>query len=137
MKTSLFKAVAAFGLTVLVLDSYAGQGSADKGMGTDNMKNCKAMDNMRDKNKGCMGSVATQPLAMSDGEVEAIDKVNKRITLKHGPIKSKTVDMGPMVMSFRVQKTSLLSNVKVGDKVKFTVENVKDKTTVTALQVQE
>lgn len=42
-----------------------------------------------------------------------------------------------MTMMFPVEKDSLLSKVKVGDKLKFNVENVKGTAVVTALQVQK
>jgi Cu/Ag efflux protein CusF len=42
-----------------------------------------------------------------------------------------------MTMAFAVKDPSMLSNVKVGDKVKFRVDNVKDVATVTALTVQK
>jgi Cu(I)/Ag(I) efflux system protein CusF len=74
---------------------------------------------------------------MSNGEVKAIDKTNKSINLKHGPIKSKAIEMGPMIMSFPVEDPSLLSKVKVGDKVKFVAENINDVATVTSLTVQK
>lgn len=124
MKKSLFKATATLGLTMTALLAYADQGSGGKGMDMGNMK----MD--------CMGDGSAKATSMSDGEVKAVDKANKNITLKHGPIKSKTVEMGPMTMSFPVQNPALLSSVKVGDKVKFNVENIKDIATVTSLKVQ-
>jgi Cu/Ag efflux protein CusF len=42
-----------------------------------------------------------------------------------------------MTMAFAVKDPSMLSKVKVGDKVKFRVDNVKDVATVTALTVQK
>jgi Cu(I)/Ag(I) efflux system protein CusF len=142
MKYPLFKVIGALGFAVLAMNAYADQGGSHKGMDMGGMKmdcskhmeNMKAMEGMK---MDCMGSDAAMPISMSDGEVKAVDKANKNITLKHGPIKSKTVEMGPMTMSFPVQNASLLANVKVGDKVKFTVENVKDEATVTALKVQK
>jgi Cu/Ag efflux protein CusF len=140
MKKSLLKAIAALGLTVIALVAYADQGSGGKGMDMGNMQmNC--MENMKDMKVDCMGNSAgkapSKTPSMSDGEVKAVDKANKSITLKHGPIKSKTVEMGPMTMSFPVQDAALLSSVKVGDKVRFNVENIKDAATVTSLKVQK
>ncbi|UCG95953.1 MAG: copper-binding protein [Burkholderiales bacterium] len=63
---------------------------------------------------------ATEELA--SGEVRRIDKAQKKITLRHGEIKS--LDMPPMSMVFRVRPDDLIETVKVGDKVLFTV--VKD-----------
>lgn len=79
---------------------------------------------------------APNVMGMNEGEVKAVDKANKSITIKHGHLKSKTIEMGPMTMAFPVQKPSLLSNVIVGDKVKFNVEN-NNVATVTALKVQK
>lgn len=139
MKKSLFKVTAALGFAVLAMDVYADQGNGSNGMGSMGGMKMDCMDNMKGMKMDCMGSNAGKGSAnaatMSEGEVKAVDKANKNITLKHGPIKSKTVEMGPMTMSFPVQTPSLLSNVKVGDRVKFNVENLKDVVTVTALTV--
>ncbi|CAL60744.1 Conserved hypothetical protein, putative cation efflux system protein CusF [Herminiimonas arsenicoxydans] len=123
MKKSFLNSVAVFGFSLITVAAYAEQGS--KGMDMAGMK----MDNMPAK--------SASATALSDGVVKAVDKENKSITLKHGRIKSATVEMGPMTMQFAVQDTALLSNVKVGDKVKFTVENVNDEATVTVLSIQK
>ncbi len=70
---------------------------------------------------------------LTDGEVKAVSKPNKTITLKHGAIKSATVQMPPMTMTFPVRDSSLIESVKQGDKVKFNVELVQGTPTVTAL----
>jgi Cu(I)/Ag(I) efflux system protein CusF len=152
MNTSLSKAAAVFGFAALALTAHAqDKGSTDmnsmSGMKMDctknmgNMKGMEGMKGMQGMNMDCMGKASTKDASnvtsMSTGEVEAVDKVNKTITLKHGPIKSKTVEMGAMTMSFPVKNPSLLSKVKVGNKVKFIVENVNDAATVTALVVQK
>lgn len=123
MKKSLLNLVAVCGFSLLTMSAYADQSS--KGMDMAGMK----MDNMPAK--------PASATALSDGEVRAVDKENKSITLKHGRIKSSTVEMGPMTMSFPVKDKTLLSNVKTGDKVKFTVENVDGVSTVTTLSVQK
>ncbi len=58
----------------------------------------------------------------ASGEVRRIDKAQKKITLRHGEIRS--LDMPPMSMVFRVRPDDLIDAVKVGDKMQFTV--VKD-----------
>jgi Cu(I)/Ag(I) efflux system periplasmic protein CusF len=68
-----------------------------------------------------------------DGEVRKIDKDAKKITLKHGEIKS--LDMTPMTMVFQVKDVKLLDGVKVGDKVKFTAERAKSGYVVSTIQV--
>ena len=52
-------------------------------------------------------------------DVLKIDKEAKKITIKHGEIKS--LDMPPMTMVFQVRDAALLDNVKTGDKVQFRV----------------
>jgi Cu(I)/Ag(I) efflux system protein CusF len=144
MCKSLYKVAAAFGFAALATNVYADQGKGGMGMGNMNgmkMDCMKNMENMKGMKMDCMGNNAgkdaSNATSMSDGEVKAVDKANKNITLKHGPIKSKTVEMGPMTMSFPVTDPSLLSKVKVGDKVKFIAENVNNVATVTSLSVQQ
>ena len=69
------------------------------------------------------GSVQAQqkPADLTEGEVRKIDLSAKKITLKHGEIKN--LDMPPMTMVFQVKDPAMLETVKVGDKVKFTVED--------------
>jgi len=57
---------------------------------------------------------------MADGEVRRIDKEARKITLRHGEIKS--LDMPPMTMVFQVKDGALLEKVRTGDKVKFQAE---------------
>jgi Cu/Ag efflux protein CusF len=75
---------------------------------------------------------AAQASVMSEGVVRKIDAANAKITLKHGPLVN--LDMPPMTMVFRVQSPELLNAVKVGDKVKFHVEDINGAFTVTAIQ---
>jgi uncharacterized cupredoxin-like copper-binding protein/Cu/Ag efflux protein CusF len=59
----------------------------------------------------------------SDGEIRKFDKDAKKITLKHGPIKN--LDMPGMTMVFQVRDAALLeqlSQMTVGDKIKFNAE---------------
>jgi Cu(I)/Ag(I) efflux system periplasmic protein CusF len=124
MNKPLIKATASLGFAMLALNSYADQGSSGS-MNMDNMK----MDSME---KG-----SSKTIAVNEAIVKAVNKDKKSITLQHGPIKSKTVEMTPMTMSFPVQQASLLSNVKVGDKVNFNIENINNIATVTSLKVQK
>jgi len=75
---------------------------------------------------------ATASADMADGEVRKIDKETKKITLKHGTIKS--IDMPPMTMVFLVEDTALLDTVKVGDKVRFQAQYREGALKVTALE---
>ncbi len=63
-------------------------------------------------------SAATAPL--SEGEVRKLDLANGKVTLKHGPLAN--LDMPPMTMSFAVKDRAALETLKVGDKVRFRVE---------------
>jgi len=125
MRHQFLEAAAVLGFAVFGLNAYAAEGDSGPKGDTDSMKmEHKQMD-------------SSLAMTTNEGEVKAVDKANKNITLKHGPIKSKTVEMTAMTMSFPVQQASLLSNVKVGDKVKFNIENVDNVATVTELQVQK
>lgn len=122
---SLIKATAAYGSILFAMSAHAAPSGADKGMDMGSMKMESA------------GNHPKMTMPMNVGEVKAVDKAGKSITITHGPIKSKTVEMTPMTMTFPVQRAPLLSNVKVGDRVKFNVENVLDVATVTALTIQK
>jgi Cu(I)/Ag(I) efflux system periplasmic protein CusF len=51
------------------------------------------------------------------GEIRKVDKESKKLTIKHGEIKS--LDMPPMTMVFQVKEASMLDMVKPGDKIQF------------------
>ncbi len=70
---------------------------------------------------------------MADGVVRKIDKENKKITLKHGVIKS--LDMPGMTMVFQVKDTAMLDKIKAGDKVKFKAEQAGSAIVVTEIQL--
>ena len=74
----------------------------------------------------------TAPAEMSEGEVRKIDKENRKLTLKHGPLKN--LDMPPMTMAFQVSDPAMLSKLKVGDKVRFVAANPGGQLTVTEIQ---
>lgn len=69
---------------------------------------------------------------MIDGEVRKVDKEAKKITIKHGPMKS--LDMPGMTMVFQVKDPSILDQVKAGDKVKFQAEKFGGAFTVTGIE---
>ena len=125
MKRQFLQVAAAAGLAVCALNAYAQQ--AGKGMNMDNMK----MNSME------MGSSKAASLATNEAIVQAIDKAGKTVTIKHGPLKSKTVEMPGMTMTFPVENAALLSKVKAGDKVQVAVETVEGQATVMALTVQK
>lgn len=68
---------------------------------------------------------------LADGEVRRIDTTTQKITIKHGDIKS--LDMPPMTMVFTAAEPGLLNNLKVGDKIRFAVEQRQGKMTVTRI----
>lgn len=72
---------------------------------------------------------------MADGEVRKIDKEAGKLTLKHGEIKH--LDMPGMTMVFQVREPALLDKVKVGDPVKFRVEQLGDAYVVTAIEARK
>ena len=77
-------------------------------------------------------STAAAAVDLADGEVRKVDKENKKITLRHGVIKS--LDMPSMTMVFQVKDAALLESVKAGDKVKFKAEQAGSAIVVTDIQ---
>jgi len=69
---------------------------------------------------------------MAQGEVRKVDRENRKLTLKHGEIRS--LDMPPMTMVFRVRDAAMLDSLKAGDKVKFSAEKIDGAYTVTAIE---
>ncbi len=60
----------------------------------------------------------------TDGVVRKIDKEAKKITIRHGEIKS--LGMPPMTMVFQVQDVAALDRVKPGDTVQFSAGKSND-----------
>ena len=75
-------------------------------------------------------STASTP--MTDGEIKKVDKVNSKITIKHGEIKN--LDMPPMTMVFRVKDAAMLDQVKAGDKITFVADKIGGNITVTKIE---
>ena len=75
---------------------------------------------------------AAAAAAMADGEVRKIDKLAGKLTLRHGPIES--LDMPGMTMVFRVSDPKMLSDLKVGDKLRFAADRVQGALRVTAIE---
>lgn len=65
------------------------------------------------------GLARAQPV---DGEVTKVDKVQHRLTLRHGAIKN--LEMPAMSMTFRLADPSWADRYKVGDKVRFEADKV-------------
>jgi Cu/Ag efflux protein CusF len=69
----------------------------------------------------------------AQGEVRKVDHDSRKITIKHGQIKS--LDMPPMTMAFTVKDPALLDAAQAGDKVRFVVVREDGKFVVTAIEV--
>ena len=68
-----------------------------------------------------LGSAWAQATAeLAEAEVRRVDKDARKVTLKHGPIKS--LDMPPMTMVFQVRDAALLERMTVGEKILFSAE---------------
>ena len=66
------------------------------------------------------------------GEIRRLDPENKRLTIKHGDIKS--IDMPPMTMVFYVKDATLLGGLQVRDAIEFQAIEEDTKFIVTAIR---
>jgi Cu(I)/Ag(I) efflux system periplasmic protein CusF len=80
---------------------------------------------------------ASAPMAkeLADAEVRKVDKDAKKVTLKHGPIKS--LDMPSMTMVFQVRDEKLFDKLVAGEKIKFTAEQLQGAYVVTGVEKVE
>jgi Cu(I)/Ag(I) efflux system periplasmic protein CusF len=69
---------------------------------------------------------------MYDGQVRRVNKETRRVTLAHGPLTG--FDMPAMTMAFPVKDPALLTNLKEGDKVRFTLEKSGENLVVTRIE---
>ena len=69
---------------------------------------------------------------LADGEIRKVDRDARKITIKHGEIKS--LDMPPMTMVFQAKDPAMLEQVKPGDKVQFSAEKLGGAYTVTRIE---
>jgi len=67
-------------------------------------------------------AAAASAAGMAEGEIRKIDRDAKKLTIKHGEIKS--LDMPPMTMVYQVTDGVRLDKLKAGDKVRFAIEKV-------------
>ncbi len=77
-------------------------------------------------------STPAAALPWAEAEVRRIDLAAGKISLKHGDIKN--LDMPPMSMVFQVPDKTLLGRVKVGDKVRFTADQINGAYTVLSIE---
>ncbi len=78
-------------------------------------------------------SGAEHAAMLTEGVVKKVDKAQRRLTIKHGPLEN--LDMPAMTMVFRVQDVSWLDQVKPGDSIRFLADRVDGVFTVTTLEV--
>lgn len=69
----------------------------------------------------------------TQGEVRRVDSANKKVTLRHDEIKN--LQMPAMTMVFEVKDAAMLADLKQGDTVRFTAEQINGAYTVTSLEV--
>lgn len=115
MKKSVYTSAVLLACAVLAMNTHAG--------GT---------EGRRTTTNGLSANSATLPVA--DEEVTHIDMANRYVILEHEPIMN--LHMDGMKMAFAVKDSAILSTVKVGDKVRFTAENIGDTATIISLTVQ-
>ncbi|SEF24260.1 copper-binding protein [Variovorax sp. NFACC27] len=90
-------------------------------------------DDMSSMKMPAQGQPAQQAGAMmTDAVVQKIDTAKGLVVLKHGDIPN--LAMPAMTMGFDVADRKMLDAIKPGDKVRFHVEVVKGKPTVTQLE---
>lgn len=77
-------------------------------------------------------SGAADSQELSEGEVTRWDARSQKVTLRHGELKN--LAMPPMTMVFKLQDTSLASQIKVGERVRFRAEQVNGAFVVTHLE---
>lgn len=70
--------------------------------------------------------------AWAEAEVRRLDTGAGKVTLKHGDI--QTLGMPPMTMVFQVSDRQLLTNIKVGDRVRFKADRINGAYTVLAIE---
>ena len=95
-------------------------------------KSMADMPAMSEKAPAASGSEAAAASDLSEGEIRKVDKDNKKLTIKHGPLKN--LDMPGMTMVFGVKDDGMLDNVEPGAKVRFQAEKIDGKIVVTKIQ---
>lgn len=86
----------------------------------------------QDHAKSQPAAMSEMEMPMTDGVVRAIDRDAGTITVEHGPIKS--LGMPAMTMPYHVKDRGMLTSVKLGDKIKMSVDKMGDLYTITTMQ---
>ena len=82
---------------------------------------------------GSAASIAVaQTKDMAEAEVRKVDRDARKVTLKHGPIRS--LDMPAMTMVFQIKDVSLLDKLVAGEKIRFSAEQQQGAYVVTAVE---
>lgn len=77
-------------------------------------------------------SSAAMRNSFSYGEIQDIDRLSAKVTIRHGELKN--LDMPAMTMVFRVKQPSMLGRLKVGDQVSFIAEQMGAHLAVVAIE---
>lgn len=80
---------------------------------------------------GVLVAQAAAP-TLTRAEVRKVDKSAKKITLRHERIEN--LDMDPMTMVFQVKDAALLDQVKAGDQVRVTIDQIRGAYTVLTIE---
>lgn len=70
--------------------------------------------------------------AWAEADVRRVDAKAGKVTLKHGDIQN--LGMPPMTMVFQVQDPQTLTQIKVGDRVRFTADRINGAYTVLRIE---
>jgi len=81
------------------------------------------------------GTVAAATSDLSEGEIRKVDKDNRRLTIRHGPLRN--LDMPGMTMVFGVSEDAMLDTAEVGARVRFQAEKINGKLVVTRLETAD
>lgn len=66
------------------------------------------------------------------GEIKKVDLEQKKLTIKHQDIPN--LNMPGMTMVFKVKESVVITNLKAGDKISFTVDTINGSMTVLTLK---
>jgi len=89
---------------------------------------------MKGMDMGKKPAAGTQTAHEATGVVKKVDPQAGTVTLAHDPVKS--LNWPAMTMGFQVKDAALLDKVKAGDRVRFQVEILNGRFTVTEIQRQ-
>ena len=116
----------------IVLLAFAGALSLAGAASAQPSKSMADMPAMAEKAPAAGGSEAGAASDLSEGEIRKVDKDNKKLTIKHGPLKN--LDMPGMTMVFGVKDDGMLDKVETGAKVRFLAEKIDGKIVVTKIE---